>query len=212
MKRLGGLVLLIVLIGITPAQAREGLFIGASISYTGLSVHSDDSLDKEYFGSLKGGPGFGLNLGWGFNDYWAIEASFTRSYHKTTFLGLANLKNQVLEGHSLLLKVSLPSNLIVDNPDKSPLFFNLANWFKPFEPYLILGGGQYQIGDSANTYYKGYGADYGIGVDLFASSAVSVNLGFTGRSISFTKGKFVSSSKETSVSSASFDIGVAYHF
>jgi hypothetical protein len=119
-----------------PAIAKEGLYIGGPLFYTSIGSDTQDAFDKAYFNSLDSGPGIGLRLGWGLNNYFAIEGSLSRSYHKPNFLGLANTEDQVLEGQSLVFKINVPL------PDSK------------LEPYVFVVG-RYNIGDSNGPVLSG---------------------------------------------------------
>lgn len=185
--------MLVVLLYAAPANARQGLYIGGSLFYTSIGSDTHDAFDKAYFDSLDSGPGIGLRLGWGLNDYFALEGSLSRSYHKTNFLGLANTEDQVLEGQSLVLKINVPL------PDSK------------LEPYVFVGGGRYNIGDSNGPYYRGSSIEYGIGMDLYLTRAVSLNAGLSRKDIRFNKGKFYLDNV-IDVETTTVDIGIAYHF
>jgi hypothetical protein len=204
MRKLVGTAVLLVAICVSPAMAKEGLSIGGSLSYTNIFVDSRDQFDQAYFRSLKPGLGWGLRVGWGVYDYLAIEASLTRSYHKTSLLGRSNLERQVLEGESLILKI-YPGDLLNHFDIKLPRLPG------GIDPFIIIGGGLYQIGDTGGTYYKGSGFEFGIGLDWYLTSYVSVDAGFSGRSMTFDKGEF-SSGKNADASTNTFDISIAYHF
>jgi len=204
MRKLMSIAVLVSAICVSPAMAKEGLSIGGSLSYASVSGYSQDLFDEAYFKSLKQGPGWGLRVGWGMTDYLAIEASLKRSYHETNLLGLGNLENQVFEGESLTLKLH-PGKLL------NHLNIKLPRLPGGMEPFIFIGGGLYQIGDSNGTYYKGSGFEYGIGLDLYLTSDVSVDAGFSGRSITFTSGDFYSG-RSVDAWTGAFDIGIAYHF
>ena len=204
MRKLVSTAVLLVAICVSPAMAKEGFSIGGSLSYTNINGDSQDLFDQAYFKSLKPGPGWGLRVGWGLNDYLAIEASLTKNYHETNLLGLSNLERQVLEGESLTLKI-YPGNLLNHFNIKLPRLPD------GMEPFIFIGGGLYQIGDSGGTYYKGSGLEYGIGLDWYLLSNVSVNAGYIGRSMTFDKGEF-SSGRNADVSTNAFDAGIAFHF
>jgi hypothetical protein len=204
MRKLVSAAVMLAAIWVSPAVAKEGLSIGGSYSYTNIYGHSQDLFDDSYFRSLSKGSGWGLQVGWGLNDYLAIETSLSRSYHGTRLLGFTNFERQVLEGESLILKF---------NPDYLLNLFDITRpqLLKNMEPSIFIGGGLYQIGDSGGTYYKGSGIEFGIGLDWYLTSNVSVGAVFRERNITFDKGE-LSSGRDADVMTITFDIGIAYHF
>ncbi len=193
MKRSLVLIVLAVALGAAPASAREGFYAGGFLSVININGSSPDSFDKAYFDSLGSGLGGGLRLGAGFNEYVALEGSYSISYHDTSFLGLSNLQRQKLAGTTLALKVNIPlkeSNI---------------------EPYFLAGVGFYEIGDSGGTYYKGSGKELGAGLDLYVSPKVSFNAGLTFTKITFTKGEF-HLDHDVDAHVTTLDIGIAFHF
>jgi hypothetical protein len=176
-----------------PISAKEGLYADAFLSVVNIEGSSSDSFDQAYFDSLDPGLGAGVRIGAGFNENVAVEASFFKSSHETDFLGFSNLENQEFTGKILSLKLSMPveqSNL---------------------QPYLFLGVGQYEIGDSSGVYYKGRGGEFGLGTDYYLEPEVSIHGGLTYRTITFDKGKFHLDT-DADASAISLDFGIAFHF
>jgi len=196
-----------VMLWAVPAIAKEGLYIGGSLALTYIGAKTDrgDQFDEEYFDDLKAGPNFGLRVGWRLNDYFAAEAALTRSYHNTDFLGA---ERQVLEGQSVILKIIAPDKFLMGYHEGR---YRLPQALGGMEPYFLIGVGRFQIGDSGGTYYKGPGIEYGLGLDLYLTPAVSVNAGLTGGTIIFTSGKF-HGERDVIAFVTSYDIGIAYHF
>jgi opacity protein-like surface antigen len=205
MRKFVSAAVMLAAIWVSPAMAKEGLSIGGSYFYTNIYGNSQDQFDDSYFRSLRAGSGWGLRVGWGFNDYIAIETSLSRSYHETRLLNYTHFERQVLEGESLILKF---------NPDYLLYYFDIITrpqLLKNIEPSIFIGGGLYQIGDSGGTYYKGSGIEFGIGLDWYLISNVSVGAEFRERNLTFDKGE-LSSGRSADVVTITFAIGIAYHF
>jgi opacity protein-like surface antigen len=194
MKKILVLAVLAVAFIATPAMAKQGFYLGGYIPFTSVSGDSLDAFDDTYFGSLDGGAGLGLRLGIGFNRYVALEGSFFRSIHSTDMIiGGYQIEDQEFTGQTLDLKINFPltgSNI---------------------EPYLLIGVGAYQFGDSGGTYYEGSGNQFGVGLDMYMAPELSMNVGLTWRKITIDSGDF-HNVYDSNVDTSTFDVGLTYHF
>lgn len=186
-------VLFVVLLAAGPAAASEGFYAGIHGSYTSFSVNSSDPLDKNYFNSLSSGPGLDLRIGWALTENFAIEGSLLRSYHDSDFLGMTELERQVFSGRTLDLRLSIPV------PETR------------YTPSAFLGYGQYAVGDSGGTHYRGSGAELGLGLAVRMISDTAVSGSVIWREITFDSGSF-HLDQDTDVTTLSFEIGIVLHF
>jgi len=175
------------------AEATEGSYAVIQGTYTSFQMNSGDSVDKAYVDSLDAGPGIELRIGWGPNDYVAIEGSGFWGWHDTSFLGMTSLERQTFSGYALALRLSVPI------PDSR------------YTPYAFLGFGQYAIGDSGGTHYRGPGAEYGIGVNVALDPMIALTGGVTQRKISFDSGSF-HMDQDVDVTATSWMLGIACRF
>jgi hypothetical protein len=175
------------------ASAKDGFYTGILYTNTTIKGKSSDTVDKAYFDSLDPGQGITLQLGWGLNEYLAIEGSLFRTYHDTDFLGMANLQRQMFSGLTLAIRLNLPI------PDSR------------YTPYGYLGIGKYEIGDSGGTHYKGSGNELGLGLEVAIDPMVALTGGVARREITFDSGD-LHLDKDTDVTATSWNLGIVYHF
>jgi YVTN family beta-propeller protein len=175
------------------ASAKEGFYTGVLYTNTTIKGKSNDTVDKAYFDSLDPGQGFTLQIGWGANEYLAIEGSLFRTYHDTDFLGMANLERQTFSGQALAIRLNIPISE------------------SRYTPFGYLGIGKYEIGDSGGTHYKGSGSELGLGLEVFIDPLVALAGSVVRREITFDSGDF-HLDKDTDVTSTSLNIGIVYHF
>ena len=175
------------------ASAKEGFYTGLLYTNTEIKGKSSDTVDKAYFDSLDPGQGGTLQIGWGANDYLAIEGSLFRTYHDTDFLGMANLQRQTFSGQVLAVRLNIP---ISDSR---------------YTPFGYLGFGKYEIGDSGGTHYKGSGNEYGLGLEVSLDPLVALTGSVARREISFDSGD-LHGDKDTDVTTTSWNLGIVYHF
>ncbi len=175
------------------ASAKEGFYTGILYTNTTIKGKSSDTVDKAYFDSLDPGQGITLQLGWGLNEYLAIEGSLFRTYHDTDFLGMANLQRQMFSGQILAIRLNLP----------------IPN--SRYTPYGYLGIGKYEIGDSGGTHYKGSGNELGLGLEVAIDPLVALTGGVARREITFDSGD-LHLDKDTDATATSWNLGIVYHF
>jgi hypothetical protein len=171
-----------------PAVAKEGFYLGAFIPYNKITGDSADPPSDAYINSLDSGAGFGLRAGYGFNRYFAIEGALFDSTHKSN-LGIVD---QDFSGLTLDAKVNFPLT------------------GHSFEPYLLLGVGHYELGDSSGK-FKGNGSQFGVGIDFYLMPELSLNTGLTWRRITFDSNDF-GITDDVNARVRTFDVGLTYHF
>ena len=193
MKKIALAVMLACVFFAAPAMAKQGLYLGGFFQLTDISGESISAFSEEYFDSLDPGLGFGGRLGYGFNNYLAIEGSLFASFHTTDFLGIADLESQLLTGETIDIKLTIPLQ------------------GSTVEPYIFIGIGAYQIGDTGGTYFSGTGSQFGAGIDIYSTPELSINIGLTWRSIEFDNADFPFTF-EADADVVSIDVGIAYHF
>ena len=193
MKKIIITAVLALMLSSTPALAKQGLYLGGFFQLTDISGESTSSFSEQYFDNLDPGLGFGGRLGYGLNNYLAIEGSLFASFHYIELPGYPDIESQMLTGETLDLKLTVPIT------------------GSTVEPYFLIGIGAYQIGDSGGTYFKGSGSQFGAGIDIYSTPELSINFGLTWRSIEFDNTDFpFSIGADADI--VSIDFGLAYHF
>jgi YVTN family beta-propeller protein len=182
-----------VVLAASAASAREAGYLSVEGTYTSIKGKKGDAVDTAYFDSLDPGPGIALRLGWGPNEYIAIEGSAFWSFHDTDFLGMTNLERQTFSGMDLALRLNVPI------PDSR------------YTPYALLGFGKYAIGDSGGKHYKGSGTEYGLGVTVTLDPMIALTGGVTQHQISFDSGDF-HLDQDVDATATSWMIGIVYRF
>ncbi len=172
----------------TPAMAKEGFYLGGYIPFNSISGSSPDAFSDTYINSLDTGAGLGLRLGYGFNRYFSIQGSLFSTRHKSSI----GLVDQDLTGVELDAKVNFPltgSNI---------------------EPYVLLGVGRYELGDSSGS-FKGGGSQFGVGLDFYLAPELSLNAGLTWTKITFDENN-IGAPSNIDANVSTFDVGLTYHF
>ncbi len=188
MKKLLFLAILALMLIASPAMAREGFYLGGYIPINSISGSSSDLNGDDFINSLDTGAGLGLRLGYGFNRYFAIQGSIFVTRHNSSFTGIT----EDFTGAELDAKINFP--LTGQN----------------FEPYVLLGVGSYELGDSFGS-FKGVGTQAGVGIDFYLSPELSLNTGVTWTRITFDSNDFgVPADVDANVTTV--DIGLTYHF
>lgn len=188
MKKLLFLAVLALMLIASPAMAREGFYLGGYIPINSISGSSSDFASDVYINSLDTGAGLGLRLGYGFNRYFAIQGSVFITRHSNS-LGIVD---QDFTGAELDAKINFPLT------------------GQSFEPYVLLGVGTYELGDSSGS-FKGGGTQAGVGIDFYLSPELSLNTGVTWTRITFDSNDFgVPADVDANVTTV--DIGLTYHF
>ena len=181
MKKLVLLVAALLLIIASPVMAKEGFYIGVYLPTTSLSGDA---------GSVDSGSGLGFRAGMGLNRYFAIEGTYEKTSHDSTF-GTADLK-----GAAVNAKLNFPLTTLDSQKIMS------------VEPYAKLGFGSYEL-SYANTAIgkgSGTGVQYGIGVELYLFRELSINAGWTKTKVD------LDFTTKASADIKTIDIGLMYHF
>jgi len=180
--------LLAVMLVASPVSAKEGFYLGGFIPFNKITGDSPDATSNTYINSLDTGAGLGIRAGYGFNRYFAIEGSLFGSSHKSN-LGIVD---QDFSGATLDAKVNFPLT------------------GHSFEPYLLLGVGHYELGDSSGK-FKGTGSQFGVGIDFYLMPELSLDTGLTWRRITFDSNDF-GVAADVNARVTTFDVGLTYHF
>jgi hypothetical protein len=126
------------------AQAAETFYIGAQLPYSFIQ----GDFDNTHF--LDVGPGLGLGVLFGYQPMprVAIEFNWSVSKHKVQGITI-DVRERSLNGRYLF------------SDDKS------------MQPYVLLGYGQFSLGDSSLT-LRGSGVRFGVGLDSFLNPKLSL--------------------------------------
>jgi opacity protein-like surface antigen len=165
MKKILMLVVLVITLIASPAVAKEGFFIGASLI---PSVDISGDAGKE----LDSGSGYAFRLGLGFGKYFSIEGVLERTQMDKTGGGKTDL-----DGIGVNARLNFPLTTL----DSAKVM--------SFEPYVLAGYGMYDAKPSGRTSRSGNGFRLGIGVEQYLFKELSVNIGYTSTSVSFDNPK-----------------------
>ena len=149
--------------------------------YLGLYIPFDSFTGDT---KLDSGYGLGLRGGFGFGRYLSIEGTLFKS--DVDVKGTNETSD--FKGGTVDAKAHFPLS------------------GSHLEPYILLGIGWYEIENSDTI--KGYGGQFGFGVDFYVFPELSFNLGFTRTSITFDEGTPV----DLDATVRTFDVGLTYHF
>ena len=159
-------------------MSKEGLYLGVNLLF------NDIGGDINSGDTFDSGDGLGLRGGYGLNRYFAIEAGIWKTKHDLTYGGkTANLKAGTVD-----LKISFPLS-------KSYI-----------EPYLLAGVGTYSLEQNGFS-EDGTGGRIGIGMDIYLSPELNLNVGLTRSNVTFTHNGSNVNGKITTL-----DFGFTYHF
>lgn len=136
--------------------------------------------------NLDNGGGLGGRAGIGFNKYLALEGSLFRTEHDFSGGGTYDFKGVTVD-----LKLNFPLT------------------GSKLEPYALVGIGGYRLEGSGYD-YKGGGAQFGVGLDMYVYPELSLNAGLTWRKITFDSG--TPGNVDIDADVRTFDIGITYHF
>jgi len=182
MKRvLIGIVLLFALIA-TPAMAKEGFFIGASL------IPSVD-ISGDAGNGLDGGSGYSFRAGLGFNKYFSIEGVLERTEMDITGGGTMDL-----DGIAVNARMNFPLTTL----DSAKVM--------SFEPYVLAGYAMYDAKAPGGQSNSGNGFRLGIGIEQYLFKELSVNIGYTSTSVTFD------TNPKRDGTIRVIDIGLIYHF
>lgn len=134
--------------------------------------------------NLDNGAGLGARVGIGFNKYLALEGSVFKTEHDVDGGGTADFK-----GGTVDLKLNFPLT------------------GSKLEPYALIGIGGYRL-EGSGFNYKGGGAQFGVGLDMYVYPELSFNAGLTWRKITFDSG----TPTDIDADVRTFDVGITYHF
>jgi len=161
-----------------PAVAKDGFYLGINVLFNNISG------DINTPDNIDAGNGLGLHGGFGLNRYLAIEVGIWKTKHANRYGGSA----ADLEAGTIDLKVNLP---LVDSH---------------IEPYLLIGAGRYTI-EQNRLSLDGKGGRTGIGMDIYLFPDISLNVGFTRSTVTFTHNSVDMDGRITTM-----DFGISYHF
>jgi len=184
MKKVLGLMVLLLTLIAAPAMAKEGFFAGASL------IPSVD-ISGDAGNGLNDGSGYAFRLGLGFNKYFSIEGVLERTEMDMTGSGKMDL-----DGIGVNARLNFPLTTL----DSAKVM--------SFEPYVLAGYGMYEAkwaGDST----KGNGFRLGIGIEQYLFKELSVNIGYTSTSVTFDA---TAGSPKSDGTIRVIDIGLIYHF
>lgn len=170
-----------------PAQAREGLYLGAYYQTTTLSGDVLSTVP-----GVDSGTGLGGRLGLGIGRYLGIEGTLFKTTHDAGLYPTIDYKGGTID---------------------FKIYFPLTG--SGLEPYLMAGVGKYKLENvfynPGVTYsYSGEGAEYGIGVNLYLFPELSLNAGYTKQNITFDSGTPLG--VDLDGKARTFDVGITYHF
>jgi opacity protein-like surface antigen len=149
----------------SPAMAKEGFFVGASLL---PSVDISGDAGK----GLGDGSGYAFRLGLGFNKYFSIEGVLERTKMDITGGGTMDL-----DGIGVNARLNFPLTTL----DSAKVM--------SFEPYVLAGYGMYDAKPSGGSSRSGNGFRLGIGIEQYLFRELSVNIGYTSTSVSFDNPK-----------------------
>jgi hypothetical protein len=172
------LTVLLLVLNAAPVVAKDGFYLGVNVQFNDIS---GDINSPE---SVNPDNGLGLCGGFGLNQYLAIEVGIWRSKH--------DMKNG---GQPTDLKAGT-----IDLKAKLPLTGSYI------EPYLLVGAGRYTIEQNGNTSY-GKGGRIGIGMDMYLSPKLSLNVGYTLNNVTFAN-----SGQDIGGKISTTYFGLTYHF
>lgn len=182
MKRvLIGMVLALTLIA-SPAVAKEGFFIGASL-LPSVDISGDAG------NGISDGSGYAFRLGLGFGKYFSIEGVLER----TELDGTGGVKVD-MDGIGVNARLNFPLTTL----DSAKVM--------SFEPYVLAGYGMYDAKPQGGTSSSGNGFRLGIGIEQYLFKELSVNIGYTSTSVTFD------TNPERDGTIRVIDIGLIYHF
>jgi len=127
-----------------PAPAAETFYVGAQLPYSVVQGDFDNSHAPE----VDAGLGLGVSFGYWLLPKLALEVSWSVSKHKSAGATIG-IEERSLSGRYLL------------SEDKST------------QPYVLLGYGQFSLGDSSLT-FGGRGFRFGLGFDSFLDPKFSL--------------------------------------
>ncbi len=135
---------------------------------------------------LDDGAGLGARAGIGFNKYLALEGSIFKTKHD-----FSGGTTEDFKGATVDLKLNFPLT------------------GSKMEPYALIGIGGYRL-EGNGFDYKGGGAQFGVGLDMYLYPELSFNAGLTWRKITFDSG--TPGNVDVDANVRTFDIGITYHF
>jgi len=136
--------------------------------------------------NLDNGGGLAARAGIGFNKYLALEGSIFKTRHDVDGGGTDDFKGATLD-----LKLNFPLT------------------GSKIEPYALIGIGGYRL-EGSGFDYKGGGAQFGVGLDMYMYPELSFNVGLTWRNITFDSG--TPGGVDVDADVRTFDVGITYHF
>ena len=166
----------------TPAMAKEGFYLGAYL-LPSVTISGDAGT------GIDSGSGYGFRAGLGFNRYFSIEGTYSKTKHDLSGGSTADLTG---------LAADLKLNFPLTSLDSAQVM--------TLEPYVLLGYSiNYELKSPSGS-SSGNGARFGIGIELYLFRELSVNAGWTRTNLSFDSPINADGNIRT------FDVGVIYHF
>ena len=201
MARVVTILLFVMALLVSSAEAKDGFYIGAYYPY--------NSISKDIQG-LESGGGLGLRAGVRSGDHFGLELSFFETRHK--FNGDEEVE---FEGGTLDLKFLMP---ITGLPLLEPFVFGGVGKYVLEYPTVKYRGNVDQfyryteadgtVHDAKTSFLNGY--QFGLGADIYLGPELSLGVAYAVRKMYFDWG--TPGNQELRARVRSFEIGVNYHF